>query len=744
MNKLDNAYALIIGVGADLPDTVTDATAIYNVMVDDTICGYKEENVILLTNEKATEVGILKGLDTLIELTDENSSILIFYSGHGGHYQDANNNIYYLQPNDYDPVKFQPYVDAKDLRKKINALQSKRLILLLDCCHAAGMFKGETVGANQTSLGSDTNASQSQNLNEIEGLAQKVDDDRGISIVSSCREDQKSWIMPGDVNSLFTKCLIQVLRAQHKRYFEDEYIRISEIVQYIFRKVPEVEPRQNPYVNLQIYDDFILSLIPAYLKEQILPAGESTPTPAVQATESKGTKKEVVLSFREEEGNTNLLLFLHGFSGESSDTFGKIPELLIKDSKMDGWNMKPLGYTHHVKPEMGKDIWAGIDDVDKIADYLSTSIKYKFEDYNRIAIVAHSLGGLVAQRAIANLKKEHQNKISHLIMFGTPSIGIEAELLTKLWNSKYKAMSSDGAFITKLRQDWDESFSDGLPFKLKVAAATNDEYVSIKSCYTPFDAAVCETINGNHLSMVKPEDENNDAYNLILDTLNDTKFYNKYTNSEEINLTLGKYDSVVKELLPKVNDLDVNGLRQLIFSLEGLDRKDDALSILNENPLAKDNTDLMGIMGGRYKRAYLNSYSKSDGDAAFDYYSKALEIAEKEEDFSQIYYHAINLAFLSLVISGNESKMITYAQQALNATDECRNNLWKYATVAEANMYLDNMDVAKEFYTKSAEIADIRQKISMHTNAYAGYVALMQSDNEKDPFIKFLKSKFLS
>ena len=275
-------------------------------------------------------------------------------------------------------------------------------------------------------------------------------------------------------------------------------------------------------------------------------------------------------------------------------------------------------------------------------------------------------------------------------------------------------------------------------------AATNDEYVGTNSCYSPFDESVCETINGNHLSMVKPEDENNDAYNLILNTLNDNEFHNKYTNTEEINIALGKYDVVVKELLPKVDTLDVNGLRQLIFSLEGLDRKDEAIKILNENPLAKGNSDLMGIMGGRYKRAYLNSYSKSDGDSAFDYYSKALEMAEKEENYGQIYYHAINLAFLSIVVSENESKMIKYANQALAATEKCRNNLWKYATVAEANMYLDDMDKAKEFYTKSAEMADIRQKISMHTNAYAGYVALMQTDNENNEFIKFLKAKFLS
>ena len=151
----------------------------------------------------------------------------------------------------------------------------------------------------------------------------------------------------------------------------------------------------------------------------------------------------------------------------------------------------------------------------------------------------------------------------------------------------------------------------------------------------------------------------------------------------------------------------------------------------------------MGILGGRYKRSYLSSFTQSDGDAAFDYYSKALHLAVEAEDYSQIYYHAINLAFLSIVKDSNESNMLKYAKQALEATEHCRDNLWKYATVAEANMYIGDMKKATEFYTKAAELADIRQKISMHTNAYAGYVAIMQTDTEDD-FIRFLKASFLS
>ena len=245
------------------------------------------------------------------------------------------------------------------------------LVFFLDCCHAEGMTKG--------GLFSSTNNSENKDKDKVtenpEGLAQKIDNDKGISIVSSCREDQLSYILEGDKNSLFTKCLLQVLKAEHKKHYDDEFVRISEVIQYIFRKVPEMQPEQRPYVNLQIYDDFILSNIPEDYKQYIdtSPRQDLSNADGNETTQKK-ERKEIVTAYRKTVDATNLLLFIHGFSGEAADTFGRIPELLMEDSKMDGWDMLPLGYSQYVKPELGKDIWAGIEDVNKIADYFSKEL----------------------------------------------------------------------------------------------------------------------------------------------------------------------------------------------------------------------------------------------------------------------------------------------------------------------------------------------------------------------------------
>jgi tetratricopeptide (TPR) repeat protein len=747
MNKLDNAYALIIGVGDKELDTVNDAIDINNILIDETLAGYPKDNVILVTGENATRDGILEGFKLLQAKTNEKSSVFLYYSGHGG-YQAGE---FFIQPygmtNEMTEEEFKKaWVSAQELKDNISVLNSKRLIFFLDCCQAEGMTKGG-IGLNQNNDNIDSKehiiAKSANKFTNVDGLAQKIDNEKGMSIISSCRAEQQSFQIPGDRNSLFTKCLLEVLRGEHTNHFEYPFITIYEVTRYLQREVPkrikEYEAEQNPFANLQMYDDFAICYVPQNIREKLVLDTQNQDADAI----GKG-QKEVVTVFRETEGATNLLLFIHGFSGEAADTFGIIPKLLIEESKMDGWDIKPLGYTENVNPELGKDISAGLDDIHRIADYLTSSIKYKFDKYNRIAIVTHSLGGLIAQQSILDLNIEFRNKISHLIMLGSPNNGFNSTFLKEVSNQKYADLSSEGDFITNLRQKWQQEFDNNYPFKLKVASATNDEIVSHSSSFNSFNEEFCETISGSHLTMVKPEDKNNDCYNLILSTLTNTEFYNQFTNNEEINLALGKYDVIVKKLLPNVDSLDANGLKQLIFSLEGLDRKEEALQILNKHPLAADNTDLMGLLAGRFKRSYLKTFDKKHGIAALEYYSKALEIATKQDNQNQVYYHAINIAFLSIVLNGNETAMMKYAKIALEATSNCRDNIWKYATIGEANMYVGNMDQAKEFYLKASKTAGIREKISIHTNAYTGYTQLMQTNNPEDEFIKFLKTNFLS
>jgi len=152
----------------------------------------------------------------------------------------------------------------------------------------------------------------------------------------------------------------------------------------------------------------------------------------------------------------------------------------------------------------------------------------------------------------------------------------------------------------------------------------------------------------------------------------------------------------------------------------------------------------LGILGERYKRQYLNSFNAEDLKRALKYYAEALKIAEEKQDHNQIYYHAINLAFLNL-LQEDKQTMKKYAECAFKATEKDPfPSLWRMATLGEAFLYKGDFEKSKEYYAKAASMAGLREKISIHTNAYNAYISLMQTDNPNDSFIKFLKLQFLT
>lgn len=745
MAKLRNAHALLIGVGKDLPESATDAKAIYKILGSREFGGYYKKNIKLLTNKKATRKRILEALDHLLEVTDENSSVLLYYSGHGGTYSDntfikdealrkpeeQNQKYFHLCPNDYDPNNYKTtWIKAEEIKEKIQQLESRRLIFFLDCCHAAGMTAGVMAPGTQH-----------PKLTNADGLAQNLDDGRGMTIVSACRADQLSYIMEGDENSLFTKCMIEVLRGDNKQENDDPFVRIFEVVQYLFKKVPQVHPEQNPYANLQIFEDFVVSFASKLMDNNT--ANDEIDT---LSRKSKSANKEPVTKFRETENSNSAILFIHGFSGDAENTFSEAPNLLMANTELDGWDMFPLGYSGNVVPEMGKNIWACASDIKRNSDFLLTSIKNKFSKYKRIAIIAHDLGGIVAQQALLDLEKEDLDRISHLLFFGTPSNGLpEIELKNFFtYGNDEKELKEGSPYMKKLRSRWDEAFKDGYPFTFKSIAGSKDEYVPLSSSLEPFAKQYQELIEGNHFSIVHIENEEDDGYQAILNTLTNKSFLNKFSNKEEINIALGEYNAVINTLRPKLNELDGKGLERLIYALEGAGREAEAMQILAEHPMAQNNSNLLGIMGGRYKRQYLKSFSAEDLRMTIKHYSDALKMAEEKKDYSQIYYHAINLAFLSLM-QDEKAAMTEFADQAYEATTKDPfPSLWKIATMAEAFLYKGNFAESKENYAKAAAMAGLREKLSIYTNAYNAYTSLMQTDNPQDAFIKFLRLNFLS
>src|SRR5690606_40687105 len=79
------------------------------------------------------------------------------------------------------------------------------------------------------------------------------------------------------------------------------------------------------------------------------------------------------------------------------------------------------------------------------------------------------------------------------------------------------------------------SLHDALPisFAFKTIAATKDEFVPMSSSLDPFPKKYQEVIEGNHFSIVQITNVENDGYRIILNTLTNQGFLNKFSNKED-------------------------------------------------------------------------------------------------------------------------------------------------------------------------------------------------------------------
>ena len=431
-----------------------------------------------------------------------------------------------------------------------------------------------------------------------------------------------------------------------------------------------------------------------------------------------GENRGTIIPYRS-EGNENIICFIHGFCGNPESTFNPIPEFIIKEKELNGWDILSIGYSTDIMPNIGRGIWSSSPDINKISGYLNTNINIICNNYSRVALIGHSMGGLVIQRSILDLSDIH--KISHVLFFGTPSAGLKKAWFMKWFKNQISDMDNEGEFIKKLRNEWDEKFTGTYPFRFATVAGELDEFVPINSSLEPFPLEYRSYTSGNHITMVKPVSESDTSFQIIKKALHTNKDYLFGLDEKELNNLVGKYHEDVIILGNKLKQLNIQGFKKYIFALESTGKIDIAIRAIEESDVIKNNTDIMGILGGRWKRKYLIDDNVEFLNNSIFWYSKALNISIIADNNNQIFYHAINLAFLYLLQNEHElAKPREMAQLALAHCEKSSNgDFWEIATKAEAYLYLNNFEESKKYYIKAIEGCnrDIRSTSSIMINA---------------------------
>jgi hypothetical protein len=253
----DNGYALLIGIRygqfenttldkAVLEGTLNDVRDLKTHFTNPRKAAYKPENVIALTEGKATTKGILDALDDLackVE-NDPDATVILYYSGHG----ETNGTDYFLVPYDFDAQlwvnsqakQYNPntVILSNTFAEKVAAIKAKKLLVILDCCHSAAMpvTKGFDIQFPFLSNIVQTLNNFFDKSAKSKNLLEKMDEGSGRVIITSCQPTEKSIDL--GTNGLFTLTLLKVLGGEENRK-KDGYVDIHDINAYVLEQVPK-------------------------------------------------------------------------------------------------------------------------------------------------------------------------------------------------------------------------------------------------------------------------------------------------------------------------------------------------------------------------------------------------------------------------------------------------------------------------------------------------------------------------
>ena len=236
-------HACIIGIGGDLPCTVADAKGLSKILQDPLRCAYPAHQVHLLTETAATRPNIISTLEHLANTTTEDSTVLIYFSGHGFQVTKPLES-YYLLPHGYNTKHLsETALSGAELIDLLRDIPAQKLLLLLDCCHAGGLANLSEFQVEKSPLPPEAHRMFSKG--------------GGRMIIGSSLPDELSY--SGNPYSAFTTALIEGLCGEGVSR-EDGYVRAADLAMYASRTVSTAtQDKQHPVLEIEKADNFVLA-----------------------------------------------------------------------------------------------------------------------------------------------------------------------------------------------------------------------------------------------------------------------------------------------------------------------------------------------------------------------------------------------------------------------------------------------------------------------------------------------------
>ena len=251
----DHGYALLVGVGQcsympwSLPTTVLDSKAIREILVDTGLCGYDPQHIRLLNDAEAKRETILDGLGWLKQQAsgDAEAMVVVYFSGHG--WVDEAAQKYYLITNDVDALDVpNTALTAEAFASGLRDISARRLLTIIDACHAEGVAKAKDGAAKPVKLppGFDKSAPPPS-------LVEALRQGEGRAVFSSSRGKQRSYIRKDEKLSIFTYHLIEALQGANNKT-GDTQVKLSNLMNHLSTAVPESAQKEYHTEQVPFFD----------------------------------------------------------------------------------------------------------------------------------------------------------------------------------------------------------------------------------------------------------------------------------------------------------------------------------------------------------------------------------------------------------------------------------------------------------------------------------------------------------
>ncbi len=268
-----------------------------------------------------------------------------------------------------------------------------------------------------------------------------------------------------------------------------------------------------------------------------------------------------MIEFIKQDSNKNIILFVHGFIGGrktwiSDDKSLRLLDYLISEEQIrENYDFALFNYFSKLtdKLEKVKWVWKIFNggkklkknlSIEDLADLLYSQIQINLKNYEKIIIIAHSMGGLVSKACIIkSIERKSNTNISSYFSLAVPHNGSNLANLGKaiLNNPHVKDLAPLEEFINNINVKW--LSLDNLP-KTTYYQGKADEIVP-KTSSIGYDKRQIEPVfsDDDHFSILRPENKYSVVLKSIIDTILTVETNKKMTKSENQNNLSTKGDN---------------------------------------------------------------------------------------------------------------------------------------------------------------------------------------------------------